>query len=176
MQAAPDPCSQRLREAGFTYDDRQDVWFNVTAHRALGGVAVRANTEEWLGAWLAGPERVHAVRTSRTSGAATPSRHRWIRRRAFAGTGKPARVASSVVRGQAFVFTWTSNDVGCPDADDVEGAQARRGARAAVAGGLEEAHRSVFIPRALPLRLHDANASFSSSPRNRDTRSRSPSA
>ena len=59
--ADPDRRTRRLRDAGFTYDERPDVWFNVDAHRALGGKAVRANTEEWLATWLAGREQVHAA-------------------------------------------------------------------------------------------------------------------
>jgi len=74
MEAAPDRRSQRLCEAQFVYDDREDVWFNVSARRAVGGVAVRAHDEKWLVEWLAGHERVHAIPTSRTWGAARPSR------------------------------------------------------------------------------------------------------
>jgi hypothetical protein len=62
--AAPDRRSHLLLEAGFTYDARPDVWFNVDAHRALGGNAMRGNTEEWLAAWLVGSERVHATAPS----------------------------------------------------------------------------------------------------------------
>jgi hypothetical protein len=64
MSPALDPRTQRLRDAGFTYDARTDVWFNVDGRRALGGVSMRANTEEWLAAWLAGRERVHASPSS----------------------------------------------------------------------------------------------------------------
>jgi hypothetical protein len=55
--AAPDPRAQRLREAGFVYDERLDVWFNLAAGRAISGATMRANTEDWLAAWLAGHQR-----------------------------------------------------------------------------------------------------------------------
>jgi cobalt-zinc-cadmium efflux system protein len=56
---APDSRAQRLRDAGFTYDERLDVWFNVEAGRALRGATMRANTETWLVAWLAGHQQVN---------------------------------------------------------------------------------------------------------------------
>jgi hypothetical protein len=59
--AAPDLRSHLLLEAGFTYDARPDVWFNVTARRALSGLSMRANSEAWLATWLAGRERVYAT-------------------------------------------------------------------------------------------------------------------
>jgi hypothetical protein len=62
--AAPDLRSRLLLEAGFTYDARPDVWFNIPARRALSGVSMRTNTEPWLAAWLAGGERVHATAPS----------------------------------------------------------------------------------------------------------------
>jgi hypothetical protein len=50
-----------LREAGFTYDERLDVWFNLDAGRAISGVSLRENSDEWLTAWIASggrtPER-----------------------------------------------------------------------------------------------------------------------
>jgi hypothetical protein len=54
-----DPRSQRLRDAGFTYEERPDIWFNVAKKRALSGATVWAHTEKWLAAWLAGRERAH---------------------------------------------------------------------------------------------------------------------
>jgi hypothetical protein len=57
--AAPDPRAQCLREAGFTYDERLDVWFNLDAGRAISGATMRANTEDWLPAWLAGRQRAN---------------------------------------------------------------------------------------------------------------------
>ena len=57
--ATPDPRAQRLRDAGFTYDERLDVWFNLDAGRALSGATMRANTEKWLTAWLAGHQRAN---------------------------------------------------------------------------------------------------------------------
>ncbi len=69
-----DPRSQRLWDAGFTYEERPDVWFNLDARRALGGATVRTNTEAWLSAWLAGRQRVHAMPSATTWASSAPSR------------------------------------------------------------------------------------------------------
>ena len=57
--ATPYPRDRRLRDAGFTYDERLDVWFNLDTGRALSGATIWKNTEEWLTAWLAGRERAN---------------------------------------------------------------------------------------------------------------------
>ena len=66
-----DPRSQRLWDAGFTYEEKPDAWLNLAAHRALGGTSMRAHTDAWLAAWLAGHQRVHALPTA-TSWASSP--------------------------------------------------------------------------------------------------------
>jgi hypothetical protein len=69
-----DPRSRRLWDAGFTYEERPDAWFNLEAHRALGGASVRTHTEAWLAGWLAGPQRVHAMASSTSWASSAPSR------------------------------------------------------------------------------------------------------
>jgi len=71
MVAALDPRTQRLTAAGYDYDRRVDAWFNLDTHRALSGLSMRAHTDAWLAAWLAGHQRVHALPTA-TSWASLP--------------------------------------------------------------------------------------------------------
>ena len=48
-----DRTDQLLRDAGFTYDDRIDAWFNLAAGRAISGAMVRTSTPDRLASWLA---------------------------------------------------------------------------------------------------------------------------
>jgi hypothetical protein len=47
-----DVTDRLLRDAGFTYDDRLDAWFNLPAGRAISGAMVRTSTPDWLAGWL----------------------------------------------------------------------------------------------------------------------------
>jgi len=44
-----------LEEAGFTYDQGIDAWFNSEAGRAISFDRVAERTLEWLADWLARP-------------------------------------------------------------------------------------------------------------------------
>jgi hypothetical protein len=50
---APITGAQLLRDAGFTYDERTDMWANVKAARAISGETVQRNTEHWIAKWIA---------------------------------------------------------------------------------------------------------------------------
>jgi hypothetical protein len=69
-----DPRTQRLTAAGYDYDRRVDVWFNVATRRALGGASMRAHDDAWLAAWLAGHQRVHALPTATSWASSPPSK------------------------------------------------------------------------------------------------------
>ena len=76
MVAPFDLRTQRLTAAGYDYDRRVDAWFNLDTHRALGGTSMRAHTDAWLAAWLAGDQRVHALPTATSWASSPPSNDR----------------------------------------------------------------------------------------------------
>ncbi len=45
-----------LDHAGFTYDARLGVWFNLARGRAIGDTTVRGHSVTWLAGWVAGGE------------------------------------------------------------------------------------------------------------------------
>jgi hypothetical protein len=44
-----------LEEAGFTYEQGIEAWFNLEAGRAISFDRVAERTPEWLAEWLAHP-------------------------------------------------------------------------------------------------------------------------
>ena len=73
MPTAGDPRTMRLGAAGFSYDERLDVWFNVAGHRALSGTSMRDQSEAWLIGWLAGRQRVQALPSATGWASSVPS-------------------------------------------------------------------------------------------------------